>query len=411
MNLTRYWAKIALFNFLILSVIGLLLRYKILFPLPFIDQKHLLHGHSHFAFSGWVSTALYIAYIHLLNPDKNAQKRLRHYLWIHLFSSWGMLLTFPFMGYAAPSICFSTISILISFVFSFEFKILLARSSRLTFEKKWFYSALICNVLSSMGTFLLAYMMATKNSHPFSYFGSVYFYLHFQYNGWFLLSIFGFLLTYVSKTELVNISKASDIFFQVIIWTILPTWVLTLLWMNVYRSIEIMALAASVIQLIGLLFFLKTLKSIFSRLRITINRSVFKLWIFSIFAFILKIILQTLSAIPQLNQYAFGIRPIVIGFLHLVLLGFVSIFLLGYLFENKLLQLNYPSSKWGLWIFCTGVILNELTLMIQGFCAINASHLPFSNYILLTIAFLMFLGLSMIFGTQFRLHFKENESI
>ncbi len=410
MNLTRYWAKVALFNFVILSFVGLLLRYKILYPLPFIDHKHLLHGHSHFAFSGWVSTALYIAYIHLLNPEANTKKRLGYYLWIHFLSSWGMLLTFPFMGYAAASICFSTLSILISFVISYEFKILISRSSNLTFEKKWLYSALICNVLSALGTFVLAYMMVTKNSHPFSYFGAVYFFLHFQYNGWFLLSIIGLLLAYVSNSGLSSISQSSNNFFYVIAWTLLPTWVLTLLWMDLHGSVETIALVAAVVQLIGLLFFLKTLKLIFRTLKNTVNRSVWGLWTLSVSAFILKIILQTLSAIPQLNQYAFGIRPIVIGFLHLVLLGFVSLFLLGYLFENKLLQLKDATSKWSLWLFCTGVLLNELILMIQGLCAINSSDLPFSNHILLTVAVMMFLGLAILFGTQIRFHFKEKNA-
>jgi hypothetical protein len=180
--------------------------------------------------------------------------------------------------------------------------------------------------------------------------------------------------------------------------------------MDLHGSVETIALVAAVVQLIGLLFFLKTLKLIFRTLKNTVNRSVWGLWTLSVSAFILKIILQTLSAIPQLNQYAFGIRPIVIGFLHLVLLGFVSLFLLGYLFENKLLQLKDATSKWSLWLFCTGVILNELILMIQGLCAINSSDLPFSNHILLTVAVMMFLGLAILFGTQIRFHFKEKNA-
>ena len=54
------WLKISLFNLLIVATLGVILRYKILYYLPFVDQKHLLHGHSHFAFAGWISQALMV---------------------------------------------------------------------------------------------------------------------------------------------------------------------------------------------------------------------------------------------------------------------------------------------------------------------------------------------------------------
>ena len=113
MTFTQQWAKRALFNFTLLALAGVLLRYKILFPLHIVDQKHLLHAHSHFAFSGWVSLALFIGIIHILKPNEQQQKQFNKILWAQQLSSYGMLCTFPFMGYAAPSIFFSTLSIVI----------------------------------------------------------------------------------------------------------------------------------------------------------------------------------------------------------------------------------------------------------------------------------------------------------
>jgi hypothetical protein len=55
---TRLWIRIALINFCIVALAGVTLRYKINFPLPFINQKYLLRAHSHFAFDGWVAVAL-----------------------------------------------------------------------------------------------------------------------------------------------------------------------------------------------------------------------------------------------------------------------------------------------------------------------------------------------------------------
>ncbi len=51
----RRWLQISFLNLLIVSLLGVTLRYKIAFSFPYLDQKHLLHGHSHFAFAGWVT--------------------------------------------------------------------------------------------------------------------------------------------------------------------------------------------------------------------------------------------------------------------------------------------------------------------------------------------------------------------
>ena len=54
----KKWLQFSLFNLMLVALLGVTLRYKIAFSLPFIDQQNLLHGHSHFAFAGWVTQAL-----------------------------------------------------------------------------------------------------------------------------------------------------------------------------------------------------------------------------------------------------------------------------------------------------------------------------------------------------------------
>jgi hypothetical protein len=38
-----FWLKIALFNLFFVAVLGLLMRYKIGFEFPFLNQKNLQH--------------------------------------------------------------------------------------------------------------------------------------------------------------------------------------------------------------------------------------------------------------------------------------------------------------------------------------------------------------------------------
>ena len=107
------WSKISLINLIIVASIGVVLRYKIAFSLPFINQKHLLHGHSHFAFSGWISMAIMTMLVEYLKSQSftDAYKRYKWILYANLFTAYGMLIAFPIEGYGLYSIVFSTLSI------------------------------------------------------------------------------------------------------------------------------------------------------------------------------------------------------------------------------------------------------------------------------------------------------------
>src|SRR5689334_15790607 len=106
----KRWIHISLFNLLLVATIGVVLRYKIAFSLPWIDQKHLLHGHSHFAFAGWVSQALMSIMLFVLSK-KTGRNEFQRYRWIliaSLATAYGMLIAFPIQGYGLFSIIFST---------------------------------------------------------------------------------------------------------------------------------------------------------------------------------------------------------------------------------------------------------------------------------------------------------------
>lgn len=58
------WYRVALFNLVVLAFLGIVLRYKIIFNLSFVEQKNVLHAHSHFAFNGWISFLLQALILH-----------------------------------------------------------------------------------------------------------------------------------------------------------------------------------------------------------------------------------------------------------------------------------------------------------------------------------------------------------
>ena len=64
----KFWIGLSLFNLALVAFFGLLMRSKMLFPIPFVDYRHIISAHSHLAFSGWVGLALLTLLIYHVLP-------------------------------------------------------------------------------------------------------------------------------------------------------------------------------------------------------------------------------------------------------------------------------------------------------------------------------------------------------
>src|SRR4029077_20874963 len=95
-------------------------------------------------------------------------------------------------------------------------------------------------------------------------------------------------------------------------------------------------------------------------------------------ALTVKLLLQLGSTHPALSQLAFGFRPIVVGYLHLVLLGVISIFILGYIISMDFIGRGKYFMP-GIGIFISGIIINEILLMLQGSLGLSYRVVPFIN--------------------------------
>lgn len=391
----RTWARLALLNLLIVASAGLLLRIKIVFPLPQVDHKNLLHGHSHFAFSGWVSLALFACITYIIHRYRPLNTGLyKKLFWLGQLAAFGMLATFPFMGYKAPSIAFSVLSIFFSYLFAFFAWRSMSGSPMPRLVQWCFKSALIFYVISSMGAFNLAWLMASKNHSQAFYIGSVYFFLHFQYNGWFLFGILGLFIYQVEKTAIAFNRKYLYYSFWLLALACVPAFLLSTLWMRLPALLYWIGTFAAILQLVALVFAGRFLLSIRKELSTQLLPATRWLWGLSLAAFAIKILLQTLSVIPSLSYLAFGFRPVVIGYLHLVLLGLITLFLIGYFLQAGFLPSRSRQTKTGLVLFTGGVILNEAFLFFQGIAAISFTYFESINYMLAGAALIMVSGLA-----------------
>jgi hypothetical protein len=396
----RFWLRIAFINLLVVVFIGVVLRYKIAFSFPFIDQKNLLHGHSHFAFTGWITQALMALLAARLNPGEPGKilKKYRWLLFANLFTAYGMLVSFPLQGYGAWSISFSTLSILTAYAFAFFFWKDLDAQQVKSCSHRWYKAALLFNIISSAGTFFLAYMMATKNIHQHWYLASVYFFLHFQYNGWFFFAGMGLLIGSIEK--LVADKTKFNLIFRFFVLACVPAYFLSALWLPTPAFVYWLVVLAAAAQLAGWGLLVQVLHKNKAAVKGAVTATGNRVLLLAGAALSIKLLLQMGSVIPSLSHLAFGFRPIVIGYLHLVLLGVITMFLLGYTAAFSLLAVN-KNARAGISIFVAGIIINECLLMTQGVAALSYTGIPFINEMLLVAALIM-LGGMVLFVAAFK---------
>ncbi len=400
-NFLGKWLSISFFNLLLVASLGVIMRYKIAFYLPFIEQKYVLHGHSHFAFSGWITQTLMVLLVHYLSL-KNGEQVLKKYSWLlyaNLITAYGMLFSFIIQGYAFFSIGFSTLSIFVSYFFAVYLWKDLNKINENKLSHSWFKAALVFSVISSIGAFALAYMIANKLMYQNWHLTSTYFFLHFQYNGWFFFAGMGLL---VSKLENINAAgKNLKHAFALFCFACIPAYFLSVLWLPFSRFIYFIIIASVIAQLAGWVVMIR----VFIKARFFIGQQFSKygkiLLLISAIAFSIKLLLQSGSVYPALSQLSYGFRPIIIGYLHLVLLAVTSIFIIGYIVSFELVRVTKKLIT-GIFIFVAGIVVNELLLMVQGVAALTYNSIPYINLLLLTASVILFCGIGIMFMNCFK---------
>lgn len=391
-----FWLKFSVFNFFLVALLGVIMRYKILYSLPFLDQKHLQEAHSHFAFYGWITNVLYVLIMHYISKV-NPLVKLRKYEYlivINLAASFAMLGTFIYGGYFWASIAASTAALLTSFVFCYFF---IRDSMKIQDASKiWFLAGLFFAVISSAGVFNLAYMMSSKNINQDLYLASEYYFLHFQYNGFFIFSCIGLLLYSMKEAGSPISEKKNKLLFWLMFLGCFIGVGLSVLWMKLPAALFILIVIATLGQTAGAVMIYDFVKKSWTNLVVKWSPMHRFVLLFVGFAFAVKIALQLGSNIPAVNQFAFGFRNVVIAYLHLVLLMCIATFLVNEILATNFFTISKPLLL-GLKLFLLGIFLNEFLLGLMGIFSIKYISIPYANHFLLYISLLIFIALLLIF--------------
>lgn len=390
MKKKQLWISLAFVNLCIVALLGMTLRMKYLFPISFIDYKNFLSAHSHFAFGGWVTLTLIVLYIDsLLTTNEKNKSVYQVILWGIQINSFGMLLTFPFQGYAFLSIAFSTLFIFFTYAFAWCF-IRDIRKANLSKPVLWLaVSAITSLVLSSGGPFTLAYIMATKSGDAIIFRDAVYSYLHFQYNGFFTLSVFALLFHRIPFEQAGR--KKLKLFAIALCLSVIPSLFLSLLWHSFNIYIRTFALLGCALIIVTFYFFIQAIPAIKSLLKI-FPALVKTLIIFSLVSFGIKMLLQTGTSIPALGNAVFAYRPIIIGFLHLVFLGLVTFYFLAEFLLAGNLLIQDRLTRFAIIYFSFAIIVNETILLIDGIGLMLDYGAPIYGWLLWIASILLFTG-------------------
>ena len=365
------WLKIAFLNLLIVAFLGLFLRWQFVQPTTGINYKYFLHAHSHAALLGWLYSAFFIALLPSYLPENQYRKKIYSWLfWLSQGSVLCMLISFPIQGYALFSITFSTLHILLSYAFIYHF-LKDSKQSELVktqhhFSFKFIKAALFFLALSSMGPWAMGPIMATGNSFTNIYYNAIYFYLHFQYNGWFSFAALGLFFWLLEHYQVTFNRQKATVFFQLFYWACLPAYLLSVLWTKPDLWVYLIAGISAFMQLVALVLFARISIAFLPQFSSKLHTWTRILMLFAFTAFVLKILMQAVSAIPYFADLTYKLRHFIIGYLHLVLIGFVSLFLFAYFLQLGWLTLKNRWAKIGLVVFFMAFLLTEALLFLQG---------------------------------------------
>jgi len=309
-----------------------------------------------------------------------------------------MFITFIYQGYGTYSIMMSTLHIFIEYwAIIFIYKQLKRSSYFLDIIKMFMNASLLFLFISSFGPFSLGFISAKGLQSSSLFDMAIYFYLHFQYNGWLTLFSIGLLLMILFKKGIKYHSTLLKIGFWIYFSALLPWYFLSILWVELNIPSHLFATIGSIGQWIGVLLIFIALYNIPKRLKRTESALTLACLRLTLILLFIKSTMELGLISPTLANLVYDTRHVIIGYLHLTLLGFISLFILTQL---QMLKIIIPTKKvtiYGFAFFIGGFILNEFYLFTMGLSTwIHMRILPYPSEMLLLASLLLTIGIGTI---------------
>ncbi|WP_382381965.1 hypothetical protein [Formosa undariae] len=353
------------------------------------NYRNLTHAHSHVAMLGWVYLMLYVFIVHHFIPKK--QKVFNRLFWITEVAVIGMMISFPLQGYALFSISFSTLHIFCSYYFAylvFKHQNIASKPTRVLLK-----TAVIFMLISTLGVWCLGPAVGLLGQASAFYQIAIQFFLHFQFNGWFLIGLLG-LFFHFFKIKDNTIFKP---FYITLVLSTVGTLALPISWFAPFPILNWINGFAIICQITCFILFIKMSNTGIQKHLKAVPKEAKYLYYFALISFAIKIGFQSASLFPYIGLIAKQNHNFVIGFIHLTMLGVVTGFLFAYIIQSKT---SYKTSvfNYGVYSFIIGFLGSEFILFFQGLRFVFGIGLIPNYYLLLFIlSCFLVIGISFIF--------------
>ncbi|MCC5918067.1 MAG: hypothetical protein JJU02_12165 [Cryomorphaceae bacterium] len=357
----------ALANLAIATSLGLILRFLYFGAIPGANFKYILHAHSHVGMLGWLFSGFYVFIWRYFVPESIGHSFYKKLFIAIQMAVLGMLLSFPFQGYGAISITFSTIHLILSYIF--VFRVYKDTKGNRQFSTQLIRLALSFHCISTIGVWSLGPIMAQGGRDSDIYHLAIQFFLHFQFNGWFTFATLAMIFYSISKYSIPSGIKKAFLYLWIsgtvlAFGQVIPEDLQTQFSTLCYGI-------GGLIRIVGFLLFTYILFRIptyvfrtandFVRILITIA--------FLVYGIMVGLFMATFILEWFTNFYIN--RFLSIGYIHLSLLGVFSLILVVF-FSRYIHPLTF-GNKVSWVIFTLGFILSEVLLFSFGLGIISGN--------------------------------------
>lgn len=396
------WFTIALFNLGVAALLGVLLRYAFVEELSWLKFRHVMHAHAHTAMLGWVQLALYVLLARVFIPapllNKPGYARL---LGLTQLSVWGMLVSFVVGGYGVPALVFWAFFTVLSYFWVYRFWRDFPPQLRTGWSGRMAALALGWLLVASLGVWAVALAIGLGAQGSLWHIMAVQFYLHFQFNGWFVFALLALLWRVLEEAGVALPAAVFRPFTWLLGVSAALTYALALSWAEPTLGIFLVNSLGVLLQLAAAVVLARWWQQ--TRPWLAARRPAWESFLLglALLALALKVLMQTAVVVPYIATVAYTIRNFVIGFLHLLLLGGVTAFLWALASAVGWLRWGFLT-RLGVVLFLLGVLGSEAVLFLQGALFWGAmGFLPGYYEVLFGVSTLMLAGIVAVLLGQY----------
>ena len=377
----------------LLSIIsGVILRILYLTPLGKVNFIHLMHAHSHLAILGWIYPAIMALFLAVVLNGKQIGKGGTIIFVATQVINFCMFLAFTVQGYALYSIIFSSLHLIVSYLFiSYFIRKLKKNKIHLNTTAGLFIKgSIVVLLIGSLGPWILAYWNAASLEKNFIYDLLVHTFLHFQINGWITMALIGIVLFLIEQEGGTKQRSSIEIGFWLYMVSLLPSIILNVDWTTASSSLLYVALIGWVLKISGIGIILYGIIKI-KELQLSFTGWARHFLLIGLLALFAKTAVEVGNTIPALIPFAMYTRNIVVGYLHLGLIGFASFTLIALFIQLKWLD----TKPLRLSVFLISFILYEVLLFGDGLLS-SLIHKPIPHIHLWLLIVSSILGLAAL---------------